>query len=411
MGEVLAGVERRFQHAAISVCREVGHGLYSPFLRTRMNFKIIDRYIGRQLLLTSFFAVVVLSIVLVLGNVFKQVLGLLVTRPDIEMGFVAQFMFYLLLWSLSLTIPWGFLTAILLNFGRLSADNELVSLRMAGLSMPRICMAVFVIMGVLTGFCFWMNLSVSPSAKDKMTNLLPNKLFDMALENPLAMFADEQVMDEIPGHLVYAKKTKDGLENIQIIKMDDSYRPEVFVIANSATLSTEETNGQPEIVMELEDAIFELKSDPDPRNFVEAQPYKAKKAPISISLAKLKEKKDRIRPGDLPLGTLLSYLGRDDFSKGVRTSLITELNLRLSVSMACVTLGLIGIPLGITAQRRETSIGFAMSLIVGLVYFLFIIIAHITREKANLFPYVLAWMPNIIFMTIGFFLFRRACRR
>ncbi|MEA3187695.1 MAG: lipopolysaccharide export system permease protein, partial [Chthoniobacter sp.] len=40
--------------------------------------KLLDRYVGKEILLTATFAIAVLSLVLVLGNVFKQLLDLLV---------------------------------------------------------------------------------------------------------------------------------------------------------------------------------------------------------------------------------------------------------------------------------------------------------------------------------------------
>ena len=202
---------------------------------------IIDRYIGRQVLVSSIFAVLVLSVVLILGNVFKHILTQLVERPDMDLGFVAKFMLYVLPFSLSLTIPWGFLTAILLIFGRLSADNELISLRMAGLSMPRICMSVGLVALLFTGLCAWMNISVSPGAKNKMVRMLPDMIFNMAAEDPMSLFTDRQVMDEIPGHLIWAEKSEDGksLINVQMVKMDNRMRPETFVIAEHVNVRTE----------------------------------------------------------------------------------------------------------------------------------------------------------------------------
>lgn len=368
---------------------------------------IIDRYIGKQVLLATFFAVMVLSVVLVLGNIFKELLSQLVERPDISLGFVIRFMLYILPFSLSLTIPWGFLTAILLIFGRLSADNELVSLRMAGLSMARICASIGVVTLGLTGLCFWLNMSVAPAMKQKLTVMLPNMIFNLAKNNPDGLFKDQQVMTDIPGHMVYAEKTEDGLVNFQMIKLDERQRPEVFVIAKKVKLLSEMNEGTPALVLEMQDAYFELKSDPDPRNFTEAQPYFAEFAPMSISLDRLKKKDGKVKPETLGFSALMKELDKDDLERGQRSSLRTEVSLRFSFSLACATLALIGVPLGITAQRRETSIGFAMSLLVGIVYFLLMTIAEMMRDKEHLYPHILVWLPNLIFLGLGFFLFRR----
>ncbi len=126
--------------------------------------RVIDRYIGKQLLFSTVFAVVMLTVVLVLGNILQKLMGQLV-RSEIPLGTILESIAYLLPFSLVFTLPWGFLTSILLVFGRLSADNELVSLRMAGLSIGRICVPVFVLAAVLSGLCFWINVSVAPKAE------------------------------------------------------------------------------------------------------------------------------------------------------------------------------------------------------------------------------------------------------
>ena len=73
--------------------------------------KIIDRYIGMSVMATAFFGVVVLSLVLVLGNLFKQLLDVLINNPDVPIATVLAFMALVLPFSLTFTIPWGFLTA------------------------------------------------------------------------------------------------------------------------------------------------------------------------------------------------------------------------------------------------------------------------------------------------------------
>jgi lipopolysaccharide export LptBFGC system permease protein LptF len=164
--------------------------------------KIIDRYIGRQVLSATTFAVVVLSIVLVLGNIFKELLDQLVQRPDLDIGYVLRFIMNVLPFSLIFTIPWGFLTAVLLVFGRLSADNELVSLRVAGLSALRISISVFIISIILSGLSFWLNVSIAPRAQKEMKEMI----VDMVTEDPLVFFAEEEVVDMFPGYIILVKR-------------------------------------------------------------------------------------------------------------------------------------------------------------------------------------------------------------
>jgi len=72
---------------------------------------------------------------------------------------------------------------------------------------------------------------------------------------------------------------------------------------------------------------------------------------------------------------------------------------------------LIGIPLGITAHRKETSIGFLLSLIVAVTYFLIIFVGYARREDPHWHPVELMWLPNVLCLTLGSWLFLRMARR
>src|SRR3954469_15313423 len=129
--------------------------------------KIIDRYMGRQLVVNLVFAIAVLSFVLVIGNIFRKLLPLLVNH-DLPMEYLIGFIAYVLPFSLIFTIPWGLLTAVLLVFGRLSADNELIALRSNGLSIARICIPLAVVAIACLTVCLWLNVQVAPAAQEKL---------------------------------------------------------------------------------------------------------------------------------------------------------------------------------------------------------------------------------------------------
>jgi lipopolysaccharide export system permease protein len=84
---------------------------------------------------------------------------------------------------------------------------------------------------------------------------------------------------------------------------------------------------------------------------------------------------------------------------------------RFSFSLASLAFGLIGVPLAITAQRRETSIGFLLSLIVAFVYFIMIITADTFKNSPKAHPELLVWVPNVVFIGLGLYMFYKLSRR
>src|SRR6476619_5945816 len=200
--------------------------------------KIIDRYISRQLIVSLIFAIFVLSLVLVVGNIFRKLLPLLVNH-DLPVEYLISFVAYVLPFSLIFTIPWGLLTAVLLVFGRLSADNELTALRSNGVSVTRICIPLAALAVVCTAIRIWLNVDVAPAAQEK----LRSTIFDLATRDPMALFGTDQVIDQFPGRKIYVGK-KDGnkLENITVFEMNEQSLPVRVTFARTGMLEADLPN-------------------------------------------------------------------------------------------------------------------------------------------------------------------------
>ena len=366
--------------------------------------KIVDRYILRQLVVNLVFAIVVLSFVLVIGNIFRKLLPLLVNH-DLPVEYVVGFVAYVLPFSLIFTIPWGLLTAVLLVFGRLSADNELTALRANGLSIGRICLPLVGIALVCTAASLWLNVQVAPAAQEEMRSTV----FNLATRNPMALFGSDQVIDQFPGRKIYVgKKNGNKLENILVFETNEVSMPMKVTHAREGSLEADLPNHR--ILMHLSDARYSQRDEVDPFDLSRMRDgISVEEGTLPISLEDLYEKeKRRASRSMLSLEQLLDQLKNDD--PKMRSSSRTEINKRFSFPIACLVFALVGVPLGITAHRRETSFGFAASLVVGVFYFLFIIIADTLRAKPSLHPEFLVWLPNLIFLGLGWWLFRRMSR-
>jgi lipopolysaccharide export system permease protein len=367
--------------------------------------KLIDRYITRELVVNLLFAIVVLSLVLVVGNIFRKLLPLLVNH-DVPLEYLVTFIAYILPFSLIFTIPWGLLTAILLVFGRLSADNELTALRSNGVSVTRICIPLAVLAVVCTAISIWLNVDVAPAAQEK----LRSTIFDLATRDPMALFGTDQVIDQFPGRKIYVgKKQGNQLDNILVFEMGENFLPVKVTFARRGVLEADLPNKR--ILMHLFDARYQQRDLGDPLDLRKVRDgISMAEGTLPIGLEELYEKEKR-RPSRsaLSLEQLLDQLKTENLPE--RSASRTEISKRFSFPFSCLAFALIGVPLGVTAHRRETSVGFAMSLIVSVFYFLFIIFANTLRENAKLHPELLVWLPNVLFLVLGAWLFQRLRRQ
>jgi LPS export ABC transporter permease LptF len=370
--------------------------------------RILDRYISQQVITTGLFAVGVLSLVLVLGNVFKQLLDLLVNH-DVPIQFILTFIAYIIPFSLTFTIPWGFLTAVLLVFGRLSAENELIALRSNGISVPRICVPVFIISILCVAICFWINVDVAPKAQEKMKTAVTN----MATSNPIALFGTDAIINQFPGELIYVEK-KNGtkLEDILMYQLNDRGQPTMMVHAKTGELKAD-IKGKQQIILRLNDAQYEQRDSVKPDSpMLIHEGITTRQNDLAISLKELYERNEKRRgPGQMTLSELLKTQLETNLDKGQLSALKTETNKRFSFSLASLAFCLIAVPLAITAHRKETSVGFLFSLIVAFVYFFFMVMVDTVRSYPKFHPELLIWLPNIVFISLGAYLFRRMSRR
>lgn len=412
------------------------------------SMSIFDRYIARQILVSTLMAVMVLSVILVLGQIFKKLLDLLV-EGVLPPSAVLKFMGFAFPMSLSYTIPWGLLTAVLLTFGRLSADNELVAMRMAGRSLTRICFPVFLVAGGFSALCFWINTVVAPysyAEVNKMTR-------EAVIRDPRVLFVPDKTIseDRLPGHLMYIGDRKgDDLSNVQIFQLQNPGgkgrhgRPSGIIFAREGTLSTSGMAEHQTIEFGARDNTYFMRDEAEPPTDDE----RALMTPEAIARQETRAAEEAAGPprfydfgtsvSGIPIGMKSLFnssvrvrvdgLSMTQISDGMKdrqalmkahpgvevpsfTEMRTEYHRRLSFSLACIVLALAGIPFGVSAQRRETSSGFILSLVVGISYFSLIMLGSIWKSKPEKLPHLWIWLPNIVFGIMGILLFRRLQRR
>src|SRR5436190_7771942 len=116
-----------------------------------LRLTIIDRYVVREMVPPTALGLLLFTFILLLDTI-SNLMRILVSRGA-ELVTVVRAFVYLLPSIFSVTIPMAFLMGVLLAFGRLASDSEIVALRASGISPARLLrpvVALSVVTGLLT---------------------------------------------------------------------------------------------------------------------------------------------------------------------------------------------------------------------------------------------------------------------
>jgi len=356
--------------------------------------RISDRYIGSNIITGTFFAILLLSLMLVLGNLFKEIRPLLV-EVGAPISVLFEFILSVLPVSLIFTIPWGFLSAVLLVFGRLSTDNELNAFRVAGMGLARIAAPVLVIGAALSALCLWLNLEIAPWAKQRVNTVVTRTI----IKDPRSLLKAGVDQSRISNVKVYSNSSDgDVFHDFHIFVMDDENDGDggAYIHADAAETVVDEENQQ--IRLRLTGAYTDGPISPTEDFTLISEELEWMVVDYSD------DSRRKPKPSAMSNEEIDEFLlNHPELPSKYRARFMAQQTSRYTTSFACIAFAMIGVPLGIKARRRDTSSGLIFSLGIGVAYFLAGSMIS-TREDTQW----LLWLPNILCVLLGIFLFRRA---
>jgi len=368
--------------------------------------KILPKYIIRQLIITLFFALAVYTFVLLMGNMMKQLTDLLVNR-HLGLGVVAWFVALMMPSILSFSLPMALLAAVLLVFGRMSADHEITAMRANGVGLGGVAAPVILLSVLLAGVCFYINATLAPQCRFQYRTLF----FDLGTKKPMELLEEGVCMKDFPGYMIYVgRKNKTNVEDVVLYMLNTNGNVTASLRAKTGTVT-----GYPatkKLVLDLYDVQGDIRDAKDPTNIGKIHPgATVGRYPVELDLGKaFKQASVARKLPDLLFGELLQEI-RDLRSRGIYpAAALMEAHQRVASAVACIAFALLGIPLGIRASRKETSIGIALSLGLALIFYLVTVLANALRNKPYLYPEAILWSPNLIFELVGLWLLWRVSK-
>ena len=352
---------------------------------------ILNWYVLRGFLLAFFMSILILTFGMTGANLIK-VLDL-VSEGASAWAFL-QFMFYILPIVLTFTVPWAVMVAVMLVFGRLSADNEITAMRACGISIMQIVSPIMIVTVLLTLLCLYLQVEVGPPLLGKSRTLLKTAV----MEQPKSLFEPGRQIN-FQNTLIYIddKEPSGRLRGIDLYVLSDQHSYSQNISAAYGDIEVDNDKKQLTIVMY--DCMIENKQ-PDSSGNVGR--FFSQKFEFTYDFGKLANAEEIwVRPKHMKLSDLMGRIRMTKELNHDTTDLEVELNQRIAFALSPIAFLLLGLPLAIRTSRRETSIGLFLSVILAGTFFLSIILFESLTIFPKLYPQYLLWLPNIVFQTLG----------
>jgi LPS export ABC transporter permease LptF/LPS export ABC transporter permease LptG len=355
--------------------------------------RILDRYIIRETLGPFVLALLVFTFILLIPWIVELAESMI--AKGVPWPMLLEAMVTLIPQALGLTIPMSLLISLLMAFGRLSGDREIVVMMACGISPYRLMRPVGMLALAAWAATSWVMLDAIPSANQAYRELSVKIVQDRAEQEvkPRVFFED------FPKIVLYVRNVVGagaGWEGVLAADTSNEAQPEIFIAATGRMLVDREAKT---IQMLLENGTRHRTSATDP-TFYEVLRFQR-------ILVNLDPESVFPRSGPAPGDREMTIAQLEQRIADMKANNISthnpemEIQKKFSIPVACFVFALVGLALGVSNRKDGKMASFVTGIAVIFVYYVIMFTSQ-SMTKGHLMPAWLAmWVPNIVLGIAG----------
>jgi lipopolysaccharide export system permease protein len=364
---------------------------------------ILDRYVWKELVAPFLLGLFVFTFLLLVDKIFD--LTDLIINKGVPVPLVLLLLAYILPAFLVLTIPIGFLLAILVAFGRLSADMEVVALKACGVSPLRLLRPVLLFGALTTVATGYLIFEAVPRANHAFKSLI----FDIVRTQASVGLKERVFNDTFGNFVIYVDEIAADQVALRHVFVSDERKPEEsrLITAREGRLISDEATRRLTLRL-LDGAVHET----SPQALQKYRQVSFRLYDITLVL-----ENPLIRQGEAPKGDremsvaeLRTMAATLTTSRGNPNPYLVELHKKFAIPAACLVFSVLGVPLGIRAHRGGRWGAFVALLPVVLFYYVALTLGESLGDAGRLPPWLAMWGPNLIVGALALYLLRANLR-
>ncbi len=388
--------------------------------------KIVDRYVLRELAVPFILGIGVFTSILLIVRILKLV-EMVVNRgvPFLEM---LKLFSYILPAFLEVTLPMALLLAILVAFGRMSSDSEIIALRASGFSLYRLLRPVGLFALAAAVLTFFLSVYARPWGN----GLLRTGIYDIVKARASAGIKPKVFNDDFAGLVLYVDRIEPGGSTLHGIlvsdqrdkprsgsaaKVDDRTNPVKIGGVDAARDVNTVYASSGRVYSRVDDQFITLRlndggiySVDEKGEGFENTTFETMDVNLDLSTA-LADLQARERDvSELQLDELRQAIAKKYAAGEPAFTERVEWHRKIAIPFACLVFAAIGVPLGIQPTRSVHSRGFSVSLGLIFLYYLLLTLGQNLGERGAAHPLIAVWIPNVILASIAGYLLSRSAR-
>ena len=377
--------------------------------------RMLDRYLLRELLVPLFYCLVGFQVFWLAFDLYSHLDEYLDPDRNLSATQITQLCVMKLPELLTTVLPVALLLSLLYTLTNHARHNELVAMRAAGVSLWRVCLPYLTVGIVLGGVMFCVTEFLGPSASARADELEGNEGSGKTVSDwrgPINFVQGKGSARQSIENARFNLKTGEITGFVIELATEDGGRKKL--LSQDPSTHAEWKRGGWMFYRVLSQVYPKGSDFPQEEKFLDAVHLESLRitpehlrAQERIQALHQKFEKHKLKIGKHLLFTVAELRGfqqaQPDLKPGdpLYAQVNSQLHGRLAQPWMCVVVVLIALPFGAFFGRRSAFVGVAASVVLCLAYFILFRIGLALGTGGKLAPMAAAWLPNVIFATIG----------
>jgi LPS export ABC transporter permease LptF/LPS export ABC transporter permease LptG len=353
--------------------------------------RLLDRYIVREIILPFLIALLVFTFVLIIPFIIDLAEELI--AKGVAWPTILQLMATLVPASLALTIPMALLLGILVAFGRLSGDREIVVMMACGVSAYRLLRPVLVLAVIAAGTTFWVMVEAIPDANQTNREITLRVVADRAegQVRPRAFFED------FPDTVLYVREipATGGWQDVLAADTKNAAQPIIYLARRGRMVINREKET---IEMVLEDGARHTTNAKDPAVY---EMVRFEQLIVSLDPRTVFQSTLPRGEREMTIPELQARIAELKANNLPFHNPVIEIHKKFSIPVACFVFALLGVALGVSNRKDGKLASFVLGIGVIFTYYVIMFTSEALTKGALLPAWLAMWMPNIVLGAAG----------